>query len=196
MAGEEQHQADPFAALWRDGGGSHRVRLLLEKTVVEVVYRRASDRRFRVSVGAETYDVEVIARRGAALHLRFGHQQEHFFVAGVEDVPYVQWRGRHYHVHAARGLHVDDLRLGESGAAGHASLEAPMSGTILKVLVGEGEAVVKGAPLVVLEAMKMEHTVAAPHDGVVAKLPYGVGQLVRGGATLVELDAVSQSPTP
>ncbi len=196
MAGEEQREADPFAGLWRDGGGSRRVRLLLEKTAVEVLYRRESDRRFRVSAGDETLDVDVVARRGAGLHLRLGRRQEQFFVALVGDAVYVQWRGRHYHLRAAQGLRVDDVRLGESAPAGHASLEAPMSGTIVKVLVGEGDTVAKGAPLVVLEAMKMEHTVAAPHDGVVVKLPYRVGQLVSGGATLVELDASSPAPTP
>jgi len=43
-------------------------------------------------------------------------------------------------------------------------------------------------PLVVLEAMKMEHIVAAPHDGIILRLPYAVGALVAKGATLVEME--------
>ncbi len=45
-----------------------------------------------------------------------------------------------------------------------------MPGTVIKVLVEQGQAVAAQQPLVVLEAMKMEHVVAAPHDGVVRKL--------------------------
>jgi 3-methylcrotonyl-CoA carboxylase alpha subunit len=67
-------------------------------------------------------------------------------------------------------------------------LAAPMSGTIVAVLVEPGQRVAKGAPLVVLEAMKMEHTIAAPADGVVAAVNFHVGDKVGEGADLVDLD--------
>ena len=63
-----------------------------------------------------------------------------------------------------------------------------MPGTMVKVLVGEGDEVEEGQLLLVLEAMETEHSVAAPHDGVVASLPYGEGSGVPGGAVLVELE--------
>jgi biotin carboxyl carrier protein len=53
-----------------------------------------------------------------------------------------------------------------------------MPGTVLRVLAGTGDAVTAGAALVVLEAMKMEHTVAAPVDGVVAQLHVAPGDQV------------------
>jgi 3-methylcrotonyl-CoA carboxylase alpha subunit len=62
-----------------------------------------------------------------------------------------------------------------------------MPGTLVKLLVSEGEQVREGQPLVVLEAMKMEHTVVAPYAGRVRKLPYAQGVSVAGGAALVEL---------
>jgi 3-methylcrotonyl-CoA carboxylase alpha subunit len=54
---------------------------------------------------------------------------------------------------------------GAEGDAGAASLVAPMPGTVVKVMVGEGDEVEEGQPLLVLEAMKMEQTVAAPYSG-------------------------------
>ncbi|TYK43107.1 acetyl/propionyl/methylcrotonyl-CoA carboxylase subunit alpha [Actinomadura decatromicini] len=72
---------------------------------------------------------------------------------------------------------------GAAEAAGDGVLRSPMPGTVLAVKAAEGDVVAEGQPLVVVEAMKMEHTVTAPLAGVVAKLP------VRAG-TQVALDAV------
>ena len=68
------------------------------------------------------------------------------------------------------------------------SLAAPMPGKILQVLVQAGAKVEKGAPLVVLEAMKMEHTIAAPHDGRVAEIHFKAGEQVAEGAQLLRLE--------
>lgn len=67
---------------------------------------------------------------------------------------------------------------------------SPMPGKIFKVLVEEGQEVKKGQALIVLEAMKMEHSLNAQTDGVVEKIHYKVGDLVQGG---VELLAVTSS---
>jgi 3-methylcrotonyl-CoA carboxylase alpha subunit len=63
-----------------------------------------------------------------------------------------------------------------------------MSGTIVAVLVAPGERVEKGAPLVVLEAMKMEHTIVAPAAGRVAAIHFGAGDRVGEGADLVDVE--------
>jgi biotin carboxyl carrier protein len=67
------------------------------------------------------------------------------------------------------------------------NLQAPMPGTVTRLLVEEGQAVELNQPLLVLEAMKMEHTIASPYPGVVAKLLVEAGQLVAAGAALVEI---------
>ncbi len=74
----------------------------------------------------------------------------------------------------------------EEPHGGH--LTAPMSGTVVAVLVGAGDKVERGAPLVILEAMKMEHTIQAPAAGVVAAVNYRAGDRVKEGADLVDLD--------
>jgi acetyl-CoA/propionyl-CoA carboxylase biotin carboxyl carrier protein len=63
-------------------------------------------------------------------------------------------------------------------AAGGGPVTSPMPGTVLVVKVAPGDVVTAGAPLVVVEAMKMEHTVTAPVDGVVTELNVRVGQQV------------------
>ena len=74
----------------------------------------------------------------------------------------------------------------EEAHGGH--LMAPMSGTVVAVMVKAGDKVEKGAPLIVLEAMKMEHTIAAPSAGVVAAVHFAVGDRVAEGADLVDVD--------
>ncbi len=67
------------------------------------------------------------------------------------------------------------------------TLAAPMPGKVLQVLVQAGARVSKGTPLVILEAMKMEHTIAAPHDGQVAEIHFQAGEQVSEGAELLRL---------
>jgi 3-methylcrotonyl-CoA carboxylase alpha subunit len=74
----------------------------------------------------------------------------------------------------------------EEHHGGH--LAAPMSGTVISVLVKPGDAVAKGAPLLIIEAMKMEHTIAAPEAGTVSAVNYRIGDQVQEGADLIDLD--------
>ena len=67
-------------------------------------------------------------------------------------------------------------------------LAAPMSGTVVAVMVKAGDSVEKGAALVVLEAMKMEHTIVAPAAGRVAAVHFAAGDRVSEGADLVDLE--------
>jgi 3-methylcrotonyl-CoA carboxylase alpha subunit len=68
-------------------------------------------------------------------------------------------------------------------------LTAPMPGRVVQLLVKAGDAVRQGQPMLVVEAMKMEHTIAAPRDGTVAAVHYAPGDLVEEGAALLALDA-------
>jgi 3-methylcrotonyl-CoA carboxylase alpha subunit len=71
----------------------------------------------------------------------------------------------------------------DADAAG--GLAAPMPGKVIALMVEAGATVKRGQPLLVMEAMKMEHTIAAPADGVVEALLYRVGDQVAEGAALV-----------
>jgi 3-methylcrotonyl-CoA carboxylase alpha subunit len=80
---------------------------------------------------------------------------------------------------------------GEDPTAGR--LTAPMPGRVTQLMVEPGSRVRRGEPLITIEAMKMEHTVAAPADGVVEAVRFAVGDLVEEGAELIAL-AAPQSP--
>lgn len=68
-------------------------------------------------------------------------------------------------------------------------LTAPMPGKIVALLVAGGARVTRGTPLIILEAMKMEHTITAPADGVVTQMNFAAGALVSDGAALLTFEA-------
>ncbi len=67
----------------------------------------------------------------------------------------------------------------------HDGLTAPMNGTVVSVLVNSGEQVSTGQPLVIMEAMKMEHTIKAPSNGIINDLFFQAGDMVDGGTELL-----------
>jgi 3-methylcrotonyl-CoA carboxylase alpha subunit len=98
-----------------------------------------------------------------------------------------------FHIFSA-GMHValnynDPLAHAGAAEAEGGRLTAPMPGKIVAVLVDKGSTVEKGAPLLIMEAMKMEHTIAAPANGTVEELLYAVGDQVAEGAQLLAFKA-------
>ena len=95
------------------------------------------------------------------------------------------------HVHMGQGSTavraIDPLAREHGAAAVVGGLTAPMPGKVVSFAVKAGDAVKKGQPLAVMEAMKMEHTIAAPADGTVAELLFAPGDQVTEGAELLKL---------
>jgi biotin carboxyl carrier protein len=80
--------------------------------------------------------------------------------------------------------------LGKSSAgSGSGSLTAPMPGRVVKVLIREGEAIERGAPAIIVEAMKMENELHAPASGVVRELAVREGDTVEAGQILCQIAA-------
>jgi 3-methylcrotonyl-CoA carboxylase alpha subunit len=86
-----------------------------------------------------------------------------------------------------RLVEVDPLaaHAGEDPSAGR--LTAPMPGRVIQLMVEPGSRIQRGQPLMVIEAMKMEHTVSAPADGVVEAVRFAAGDTVEEGAELITL---------
>ncbi|WP_026316162.1 biotin carboxylase N-terminal domain-containing protein [Actinokineospora enzanensis] len=99
--------------------------------------------------------------------------------ARVDDTLWLSTAGRTWTV-AEHSV----LEGGGSAAGAGGPITSPMPGTVLVVKVSAGDAVSAGTPLLVVEAMKMEHTITAPVDGVVAELPVRAGQQVALSQTL------------
>jgi 3-methylcrotonyl-CoA carboxylase alpha subunit len=181
--------ADPWGTgPWRLLHDGIRLRYTSGNAEHTATISRVADR-WQIAAGTTTSVVGLIAERPSQLVLEFDDARiERFALARDGADRLVGWRGQSFRLARAAALSVDTLGGRAGGPGGHASLAAPMPGTVIKVLATEGQAVAAHQPLVILEAMKMEHVVAAPYDGVVRRLLCAPGALVARGAALVELD--------
>mgnify|MGYP006183076517 FL=1 len=143
---------------------------------VEISIERAGS-----SFRSEHGEVELLAVRDSEAEVRIGGK--------TYTVPYVIDGTR---VSFAFDGDIYSADVAEKGARTRArhrdhSMAAPMPAVVLKILVQAGDVVTKGRPLVVLEAMKMEHQIVATHDGRVEAVNCVEGELVQPGADLVEI---------
>ncbi|HAX21462.1 MAG TPA: 3-methylcrotonyl-CoA carboxylase [Hydrogenophaga sp.] len=122
------------------------------------------------------------AENGTLMDLRFMGQRQTVQTWQREEI---------VHIFCALGAtQITELdALAHAGEAAHdvGRLTAPMPGKVVSFAVKAGDAVKKGQPLAVMEAMKMEHTIAAPADGTVAELLYAPGDQVAEGAELLKI---------
>jgi 3-methylcrotonyl-CoA carboxylase alpha subunit len=117
-------------------------------------------------------EVELDGRRWRAGVVALGHQLHLFTPLGRFQVQ-----------------RIDPLAIAAAEDEQGDVLTAPMPGKIVRQLIAAGDRVGRGAPLLVLEAMKMEHTIVAPGDGRVAALRYAEGDQVEEGAVLLDFEA-------
>ncbi|MDO9032458.1 MAG: biotin/lipoyl-containing protein, partial [Hydrogenophaga sp.] len=122
------------------------------------------------------------AENGTLMDLRFMGQRQTVQTWQREEI---------VHIFCALGAtQITEIdALAHAGEAAHdvGRLTAPMPGKVVSFAVKAGDAVKKGQPLAVMEAMKMEHTIAAPADGTVAELLYAPGDQVAEGAELLKI---------
>jgi len=178
---------DPFSKT--DGWRSHGVFTRIFEFEFGAEHIQASltylhDGRLQFKVGESNSELSFKAD-GTGIDLHY---------AGQRTLVNVYRKGEVAHIHAAQGatqiIAIDLLaHAGETHAEG-GRLTAPMPGKVVSFAVKAGDAVKKGQPLAVLDAMKMEHTIAAPVDGVVAELLYAPGDQVQEGAELLKLVAL------
>ncbi|PRB80931.1 acetyl/propionyl/methylcrotonyl-CoA carboxylase subunit alpha [Pseudomonas sp. MYb185] len=100
-----------------------------------------------------------------------------------QDTLYLQWRGEWHAV--TRFDPIAEVDASHQQAGG---MTAPMNGSIVQILVEVGQQVAAGTTLVVLEAMKMEHSIRAPQPGTVKSLFCSEGEMVSEGAVLLEME--------
>jgi biotin carboxyl carrier protein len=152
-------------------------------------------------------DAEVLSRDGSTIRVRIGDREIIAeFAPNADEGGILAINGKRYAVFGARRKESTFVSVGPAsfefkpaGAASRrrsrglaaAEILAPMPGKVLKVLVRDGDLVEAGQALVVIEAMKMETTLAAESAAIVKRVRVEEGQTVDHGAVLIEL-----SPPP
>ena len=189
LAERAAETSDPFSRT--DGFRSHGVasrRVDLEYRGESVVakLRYLSDGLQLQVDDAEPKPLSLTALPDGRIDLRYG---------GARELVQVYALGEVEHVFGTRGAvqitELDTLSRADEGAGEGGRLTAPMPGKVVSIAVKAGDKVSKGQPLAVMEAMKMEHTIAAPQDGVVDEVLYAPGDQVTEGAELLRLGSQS-----
>jgi 3-methylcrotonyl-CoA carboxylase alpha subunit len=169
---------------WRLNDDAHETLTFRDagaERTVDLVYRR-DGYHFRVGGQDLVARGELSPEGGLVAELGGARVRATFLRRGAETTLFL--RG------AAHRLQlVEPLAGAEAAEAPGGRLTAPMPGKVIAVLAEPGAKVTKGQPLVVLEAMKMEHTIKAPADGTVEAVRYAVGEQVEDGAELIGFKA-------
>ena len=160
-----EREVTVIARHWRNGG----IGLELPSGTLEARVRRTDEGRLAIWLGGDTFAATVVRRTTAD---------------GVDYAVFADGASR-----TLRLVDPLDVTQYEAVASGEGAVKAPLPGKIIDLRVKAGDKVSKGQPLLVLEAMKMEHTLAAPADGTVKTVRYAVGEQVVEGAELVEFEA-------
>ncbi|MEM9009954.1 MAG: acetyl/propionyl/methylcrotonyl-CoA carboxylase subunit alpha [Pseudomonadota bacterium] len=161
---------------------THRVRLTAGEERHEVAVTPEGRGAFHVS-GAFEHRITRLGGGPEALRLRIDDRQ---VTAGVLTAPgrvTVFLDGRSHVLHP-----VDPFAAAEAAAGGGDTIAAPMPGLVKAVRAAAGAEVAAGAPLLILEAMKMEHTLTAPRDATIAAVHVAEGAQVSDGDVLIALE--------
>ena len=176
--------------LWRDTRGW---RLAAPPSCTWTVGKHAvsvesgSTTNYVARLNAREYPLRIGARTPQAMQVEMAGRMQRVNVFAYGQELHLFRCGRHAVLQL--GLTEDALAVSAAGEEG--SLLTPLPGTVVAVHVIVGQQVSRGAALVTVEAMKMEHTLTAPYDGVVARISFGLTDRVAAGAVLVELSPIA-----
>ncbi|NLD68673.1 MAG: acetyl/propionyl/methylcrotonyl-CoA carboxylase subunit alpha [Limnobacter sp.] len=168
---------------WRIGGGSERVITLRRGETLQEVRAEVIGDRYRLGIGERSVPARGTLGADSELQAHLDGRRLRAAVVASGERRQVFHAGRTW----ALSL-VDRLWVGGEGEDLEGGLRAPMPGKVVALVAAPGATVEKGAPLLVLEAMKMEHTISAPCKGVVKRFHFAPGDQVTDGAELVEFE--------
>jgi 3-methylcrotonyl-CoA carboxylase alpha subunit len=179
------HRGSPWRALdgWRLNSRSERkLALRLQERLQEVVVVVVPGA-YRLALNGRHVRASGTLGRGGAVHAQLDDRRVNAAVVITGERRHVFYRG-----HSWPLALVDTLYVGGEGEDVEGGLRAPMPGKVVTLIAEPGVVVEKGAPLLVLEAMKMEHTITAPRKGKVVSFHVAAGDHVADGAELVEFE--------
>ncbi|HRD70122.1 MAG TPA: acetyl-CoA carboxylase biotin carboxylase subunit [Legionella sp.] len=172
--------SDSFA--WEINGRAHWIWRYLEKDmVVEAKINPINNAQFTVVIDNEEYPITAKIQDDI---LRVETQGQQHQVTFVNNVAHITFYSEHGACVVER-FNWNKLNSQDSSHTGQ--LTAPMPATVVAILKNRGDAVKAGERLIILEAMKMEHTIHAPIDGILLEIFYEIGAQVNEGAELLSL---------
>lgn len=186
--------ADPWTSThgWRMNGTYHRTLSFSDDyaaTLDAKAYKTSLAYRpqgWVLELDGAAHPLALVSKNGGEYAIRLDGSALRGTVRRDGELLHVFTGGQHYTLHYADPM----AHAGEAEALG-GRLTAPMPGKVVAVIAKNGQAVKKGEPLVIMEAMKMEHTIAAPSDGLVEEILYQVGDQVADGAPLLAFKAAA-----
>jgi 3-methylcrotonyl-CoA carboxylase alpha subunit len=150
------------------------------ETLIDAKVRYQGDQ-WQITVNGETTLARGKKLEGDRFAVELDDRRLIASVVAVDDKRSIFLNGSTYSL-----LRDDPLHRVDAGDSHGGGLTAPMPGKVVALLAQPGQKVEKGTPLLILEAMKMEHTITAPAAGIVKAFCYAAGEQVSDGAALVE----------
>ncbi|WP_199101327.1 acetyl/propionyl/methylcrotonyl-CoA carboxylase subunit alpha [Aquitalea sp. ASV11] len=173
----------PVRAGWRLNGQLETVQQFIHGDTLHSVSLRHLDHGFAVTVAGQTYQAAARLQHGE-WHVTLDGQQLRATVISQQQLRVLFLQGERL-----EASWVDPYAASTEEVHGATHLKAPMPGRVVALLASSGQQVSKGEPLLILEAMKMEHTIHAPADGTVNAFYFGAGEQVCDGDELLDFDA-------
>jgi acetyl/propionyl-CoA carboxylase alpha subunit len=183
--------ATDCGALWADTTGWRLAAAAITEWrfgTARVEIERQAPYTYLARLGGHEYALRVIARGDSSFEVELAGRIQRLTLCVLGQDLDLFRGGRHVKLSVGR---TEDA-LQATSEADEGSLVTPLPGTVVAVHVSTGQEVARGAPLMTIEAMKMEHTVTAPYAGTVARLPFGLADRVAAGAVLVELSPLAE----
>jgi len=171
---------------WRLNGSASRQLTLRHGDQPQTLAVRSAAGGWGLALGGREQLVRGTLADDGQLHAQLGERRVHAAVVQAGERRHVFFEGRAWPL-----VRVDTLHRGGGGDDVAGGLRAPMPGKVITLLSAAGSTVDKGTPLLVLEAMKMEHTIHAPSRGTVKAFRYAPGDQVADGAELVDFEAAA-----
>ncbi|MEO8972132.1 MAG: biotin/lipoyl-containing protein [Ktedonobacteraceae bacterium] len=176
---------------WRMIGEARRVTYTYQDTMHTIAVSPTRDGGEDWQVQLDTHapiQVQCTIDHNGLVLLRRGGDQTRAYVQSSDGEMQVALQGDLYRLQRRQPPDVDATAHGGNIASTQKALTAPMAGTIIKVQVHDGDTVAQRQVLVILSAMKMEHSIVAPYEGKVRRVYFSEGAVVKGGATIVEME--------
>lgn len=195
LAGEARHREAHASLLgephnpwssgddWRLNGAGHREIELLHGDAATTVGATQQGDGYVLLINGQTFAASMLALSDTERSVELGGRKLRAAVWGKDKTHEIFLGGDAWTVSV-----IDRLEHSGEGEEGAAGLLAPMPGKVIGLIASVGDTVAKGDKLLVLEAMKMEHTICAPADGTVRAFYFDAGEQVDEGAELVDFE--------